>query len=100
MKRFSLLLVLSAGALTGCGGSSGLSEANHKDFVSGCTSTQPAAACECFYKQLTTKQGINSDDKLNSLNDRLKKAEKSGSAADVPAQLRNAILACKSLVSH
>jgi len=67
LVQSSLAAALVVIALVGCGGSSGISDQDHRDFVAGCSKPAPPTMCECIFTELTTKQGCDSEAKLKAL---------------------------------
>jgi hypothetical protein len=97
------ITLLTAVVIAGCGGSSsesgsGISDQAHRDYVAGCVdSGQTKAGCECLYRELTTKQGVDTEPKFKRLIQEVQAASSSGNpAAGMPPKFRNAALACKS----
>jgi hypothetical protein len=67
LVQSSLAAALLVTALAGCGGSSSISDQDHRDFVAGCSKSAQPTMCECIFTQLTTKQGYDSETKLKAL---------------------------------
>jgi hypothetical protein len=77
--------------------SSGIPDSVHNNYLAGCEQTaQTKAGCECLFDNLTTKQGIDTQEKLKALADKVKTATQSPNpAAAMPPEFRQAALACK-----
>ena len=96
--------ILAIAALNGCGGgsdkgSSGISDKFRNDYVAGCTSTgQTKAGCECIFDNLKDKQGVNTEAEFKTLSDKVKSATTSGNLTALPAEFREAVLACRSQI--
>ena len=88
--------LVAAAAIAGCGGSSGISDKDHKDFVKGCSSSQSTAGCECLFTQLTKTQGVNTQKKMNDLKNQIQAA--AGNPAALPTKYRDAVIACRKLL--
>ena len=97
--------VLAVAALAGCGGSGGsggsksggIPDSVRNNYLAGCEQTaQTKAGCECLFDNLTTKQGVDTQQKLTALADKVKTATQSPNpAAALPPEFRQAALACK-----
>jgi hypothetical protein len=98
--------LMAAAALAACGGSSSkssaggvaISDQHHQEYVAGCTKGGPSATfCECIYQQLTTKQGLNTEDKFKAVLVKVQTASASGNPtlSALPKEFTAATLACK-----
>jgi hypothetical protein len=78
--------------------SSDISQTFHRDYVDGCRKTQSRAGCECIFTQLTQNQGIDSEEKLKQLSERVVTATRTGDRSAFPSEFVASVKACKSLI--
>jgi hypothetical protein len=81
--------LVAAALVSGCGGSSGLSSQDKKDFVAGCTSGGGKMAfCQCYLDELV-KRGLDTQSEIKTASENTQKGQ-------TDPKLKAAVLACKS----
>jgi acyl CoA:acetate/3-ketoacid CoA transferase len=89
--------LLAAAAIAGCGGSSGISDKAHNDYIAGCVNAgQTKAGCQCLYDRLTKKEGVDTESKFKSLGEKVKAATQAANPASaMPPEFRRAVIVCR-----